>query len=166
MYRKYSDFFKISFKFNVYTPSCIIYVICDLLYEKNNIYEWYSGPRENSVLSWSITFCAIKNVILLIPYSKRTTFCKIKYTIFNSILKNWNMSHSKKNLSCVRKNIHVLRKWVIKLTFNWAKAVKAVTKASSSSVSAVFMDTLMMWIGFSLVFCRGWKRNLWLQTFY
>lgn len=52
----------------------------------------------------------------------------------------------------------------MKLTFNWAKAVKAVTKASSSSVSAVFMDTLMMWIGFSLVFCRGCKRSLWLQT--
>lgn len=71
--------------------------------------------------------------------------------------------HIQKNQSCVRKNIHVLREWVMKLTFNWAKAVKAVTKASSSSVSAVFMDTLMMWIGFSLVFCRGWKRNLWLQ---
>lgn len=35
------------------------------------------------------------------------------------------------------------------------KAVNTVTKALSSSMSAVFMDTLMMWIGFSLVFCTG-----------
>lgn len=50
-----------------------------------------------------------------------------------------------------------------KLTFDWANSVKAVTKASSSSVSAVFMDTLMMWIGFSLLFCRGWRQNQQLQ---
>lgn len=46
-----------------------------------------------------------------------------------------------------------------KPTFDWANSVKAVTKASSSSVSAVFMDTLMMWIGFSLLFWRGWEQN-------
>lgn len=37
-------------------------------------------------------------------------------------------------------------------TFDWAKEVRAVTKTSSSSVSAVLMDTLMMWIGLSFVF--------------
>lgn len=50
-----------------------------------------------------------------------------------------------------------------KLTLDWAKAVKAVTKASSSSVSAVFMDTLMMWVGFSLRLCNGLKINWCLQ---
>ncbi len=58
---------------------------------------------------------------------------------------------------------HVLRNYVMSLTFDWAKAVKAVTKVSSSSVSADFKDTLMMWIGFSLVFCGGWKKNQWQQ---
>jgi len=38
--------------------------------------------------------------------------------------------------------------------------VKDVTRASLSSVSAVFMDTLMMWIGFSLVFCRMRKNSV------
>ncbi|TNN56680.1 hypothetical protein EYF80_033107 [Liparis tanakae] len=45
------------------------------------------------------------------------------------------------------------------LTLDWAKAVKDATRASPSSVSAVFMDTLMMWIGFSLVFCGMRKKS-------
>lgn len=45
------------------------------------------------------------------------------------------------------------------LTLDWAKAAKAVTKVSSSSVSADLMDTLMMWMGFSFMFCWSARGN-------
>lgn len=89
-------------------------------------------------------------MILLIPYSKRAVFCKKKKRI---------NKRTRLRISHVKTRTCVSLQKILVWTFDWAKEVRAVTKTSSSSVSADLIDTLMMWIGFSFVFWGGGQKS-------
>jgi len=63
------------------------------------IHEYHFCALTNGIFMFiqkNCTFCAIKNVILLIPYSKRMTFCKqkSKETVIQYIFKKKSYIHN------------------------------------------------------------------------